>query len=79
MFIRPNGPVPVIALEWRIKVSGGYQTISSSVLTAPTTQEDVPVNLRAVKAATESLADRSTTYWEATETLGLYIDGMADE
>ena len=33
MDVRPKGPVPVAALEWRIR-------------------EDVPTNLRAVKAAT---------------------------
>lgn len=37
--VRPKGPVPVAALEWRIR-------------------EDVPTNLRAVKAATLSKRDR---------------------
>eukprot|EP00614_Pseudopedinella_elastica_P004920 CAMPEP_0172590370 /NCGR_PEP_ID=MMETSP1068-20121228/8861_1 /TAXON_ID=35684 /ORGANISM="Pseudopedinella elastica, Strain CCMP716" /LENGTH=337 /DNA_ID=CAMNT_0013386211 /DNA_START=135 /DNA_END=1148 /DNA_ORIENTATION=- len=72
VFIRPNGPVPVMALEWRIK-------------------EDIPLNLIAVKAATEKLATsltltakaetgnpsmaraEPTVDWEMTETLGLYI------
>lgn len=63
VFIRPNGPVPVLALEWRIK-------------------EDVPLNLMAVKRASEKLplSELSSTSrtvramdWEAEETLGLYI------
>lgn len=40
--VRPKGPVPVAALEWRIR-------------------EDVPTNLRAVKAATMAMAKKKTT------------------
>lgn len=84
VFVRPRGPVPVIALEWRIK-------------------EDVPVNLYAVKLASErkfnlygdaevdrgqtadgrgvvpggetrrSLPTRVTEDWAPDETLGSYI------
>ncbi|CAJ1942892.1 unnamed protein product [Cylindrotheca closterium] len=39
--VRPKGPVPVAALEWRIR-------------------EDVPTNLRAVKAATVAMGKRKT-------------------
>lgn len=39
--VRPKGPVPVAALEWRIR-------------------EDVPTNLRAVKAATIAMGKRKT-------------------
>jgi len=74
VFVRPKGPVPVLALEWRIK-------------------EDVPVNLYAVKVASErrfltlpveetnkfDSDDRRRSFansnqgWLADETLGLYI------
>lgn len=39
VFVRPKGPVPVMALEWRIK-------------------EDIPVNLYAVKLASETISNR---------------------
>ena len=68
VLVKPKGPVPVIALEWRIK-------------------EDVPINLMAMKAASEKVtvaqrlkevvipakAQRITTQWGADETLGMYI------
>lgn len=72
VFVRPKGPVPVIALEWRIK-------------------EDVPINLWAVKLASERLPYSSDGEavnlqspktvspkdmrhcWDSDETLGLYM------
>ena len=65
--VKPKGPVPVIALEWRIK-------------------EDVPINLIAMKVASEKVTidsrskaavnterKRQETEWGADETLGMYI------
>merc|ERR1712025_278834 len=43
--VRPKGPVPVAALEWRIR-------------------EDVPTNLRAVKAATLGMVGASSSSME---------------
>lgn len=69
VLVKPKGPVPVIALEWRIK-------------------EDVPINLIAMKVASEKVTaehrlrdkilstsepSRLTTQWGADETLGMYI------
>lgn len=75
VLVRPKGPVPVIALEWRIK-------------------EDIPINLWAVKLASERLpyTDKESTNtkdreaanlplsqkpqssnWTSEETLGLYM------
>jgi hypothetical protein len=74
VFVRPKGPVPVIALEWRIK-------------------EDIPINLAAVKRASEMLNNGrkiddlailefpilnsqfngNNEGWGADETLGSYI------
>jgi hypothetical protein len=69
VLVKPKGPVPVIALEWRIK-------------------EDVPINLMAMKSASEKVTNalrlkgaatapakvpRITTQWGADETLGMYI------
>lgn len=84
VFVRPKGPVPVLALEWRIK-------------------EDVPINLYAVKVASERRyltlpheemknvdsdgsrrrsSFNSNQGWLADETLGLYMpeqDGKGNE
>lgn len=71
VLVKPKGPVPVIALEWRIK-------------------EDVPINLVAMKKASEKVTanqrtkarktttntERLTTNWGADETLGMYINNL---
>lgn len=65
VLVKPKGPVPVIALEWRIK-------------------EDVPINLMAMKIASEKVTSKSRpqlspvdldlrTEWGADETLGMYL------
>lgn len=66
VYVKPKGPVPIIALEWRIR-------------------EDIPVNLLAVKEASEKLGrivqriekrlDKKTASvdWGMDETLGQYI------
>jgi hypothetical protein len=46
--VRPKGPVPVAALEWRIR-------------------EDVPTNLRAVKAATIAMGKKKTLPLSGTD------------
>ena len=67
VLVKPKGPVPVIALEWRIK-------------------EDVPINLMAMKFASEKVTSRGRpqlspsdisdlrTEWGADETLGMYLE-----
>jgi hypothetical protein len=73
VFVRPRGPVPVLALEWRIR-------------------EDIPINLKAVKEASEiyylkngiqkNQVDNKEEYyavksqapeWANDETLGSYL------
>eukprot|EP00429_Kryptoperidinium_foliaceum_P054579 CAMPEP_0176081194 /NCGR_PEP_ID=MMETSP0120_2-20121206/40615_1 /TAXON_ID=160619 /ORGANISM="Kryptoperidinium foliaceum, Strain CCMP 1326" /LENGTH=253 /DNA_ID=CAMNT_0017414963 /DNA_START=259 /DNA_END=1020 /DNA_ORIENTATION=- len=56
--VRPKGPVPVAALEWRIR-------------------EDVPTNLRAVKAATAKI-DAPTTLPLAAKSLASIQGGGAN-
>jgi hypothetical protein len=72
VYVKPKGPVPVIALEWRIK-------------------EDIPLNLCAIKiasekrntmstnsisnisAASKSVGMKKEVEWAVDETLGTYI------
>lgn len=56
--VRPKGPVPVAALEWRIR-------------------EDVPTNLRAVKAATMRINAPATLPIDSSMTLSPVPRGMA--
>jgi hypothetical protein len=62
VLVRPKGPVPVAALEWRIR-------------------EDVPTNLRAVKAATLGMVSTASRKATATTTTsnGFAITTINDE
>lgn len=59
VLVKPKGPVPVAALEWRIR-------------------EDVPTNLRAVKAATLGMVAKSTPSMELA-TVGASSNGNGTE
>ena len=65
--VKPKGPVPVIALEWRIK-----EDVPTNLIAMKVASEKVTSQQRAV-LATSTIIPRSSTEWGSDETLGMYI------
>jgi Polyketide cyclase / dehydrase and lipid transport len=68
VLVKPKGPVPVIALEWRIKEDVPINLIAMKMASEKVTAEN---RLRDRIASAEPC--RLTTQWGADETLGIYI------
>lgn len=68
VYVRPKGPVPVMALEWRIK---------EDVPINLQAMKDAAEKLARSAGGTKPVAVPSSeeTEWEANETLGMYIKG----
>lgn len=65
--VKPKGPVPVIALEWRIK-----EDVPTNLIAMKVASEKVTNQERAITAS-RPLTRKSTPEWGADETLGIYI------
>jgi len=69
VFVRPKGPVPVIALEWRIK-----EDIPTNLEGMKSASEQVAASRRNMNSNNNGRALKTTTrVWGTEETLGLYM------
>ena len=68
--VKPKGPVPVIALEWRIKEDVPLNLIAMKVAAEKYSGE---VRLAALPSVTQTQRVKRETQWGADETLGMYI------
>jgi hypothetical protein len=68
VYVRPKGPVPVIALEWRIKEDVPVNLLAMKAAAEKFSRSSSGSKLELVPAS-------DANEWEANETLGMYIVG----
>eukprot|EP01039_Chlorochromonas_danica_P008148 gene8148-8990_t len=84
VFVRPKGPVPVIALEWRIKEDIPLNLYAVKLaserhtVSIPSSEKDLPESNKGVNLAGPRLRT-SGVPWGPDETLGSYISSTSNQ